>query len=304
MLFLPLLALAVSASAQDQNNIFLTPPTNGIDNDFTQNPTYVQGSKLTIQWKTTYPATDLAIWQNGNPNAQFLQSKDVQLDSSTESLRYANKFNIAGITGTSLEWTVGTGENPPFDLTKGNVFFFQMYNSSTTTFFSSHYFNVSDPSLASATSTAPSSTTSPPRSASTGTSTASDSSSKTTAATTSAATTTPTSLSADSASDHSSSSSSSSSNSKLGEGLGIGIGLCVFIILVAGLVWYFLRRRSRSPQLKTIDPPYHQAPHRPETASVYPGEMPAHAQYRRYELGTAAPSTHVELDGGGGAKAV
>ncbi|KIW92790.1 uncharacterized protein Z519_06639 [Cladophialophora bantiana CBS 173.52] len=276
MLFLPLLALVVSASAQDQDNIFLTPPTNGIDNDFTQNPTYVQGSKLTIQWKTTYPATDLAIWQNGNPNAQFLQT---------------------GITGTSLDWTVGTGENPPFDLTEGNVFFFQMYNSSTTTFFSSHYFNVSDPSLASVTSTAPSSNTSPPGSASTGTSTLSDGSSKTAAAATSVASTTPTSLSADSASDHSS---SSGSNSKLGEGLGIGIGLCVFIILVAGLVWYFLRRRSRSPRLKTIDPPYHQAPYPSETASVYPSEMPAHAPHRRYELGTAAPSTHAELDGGGG----
>ncbi|OQU98494.1 hypothetical protein CLAIMM_04276 [Cladophialophora immunda] len=272
MLVLPFLALVASAAAQNQDNIFLNPPTNGINNDFTQNPTYVQGSTVTLQWETTYPATDLVIWQNGNPDSQLLEG---------------------GITTTSLSWTVGTGESPPFDLSKGNVFFFQMYNSSTATFFSSHYFNVSDPSLASTTSTtAASSTTTPPASTSTHapTSSSENSSSKTSATVvTSAATTTPT-LSADSSSDHGS--------SKLGEGLGIGIGVCVFLIVVAGLVWFFFfRRRARSQQpLKTIELP------QPETVSAYPGGMgcgPPPSEYRRYELGSAAPSTQAELDGGG-----
>ncbi|OAP57693.1 hypothetical protein AYL99_08431 [Fonsecaea erecta] len=266
MLLLSFLAFAVSsANAQSQDNIFLNPPTNGINNDFTQNPTYVQGSTITLQWETTYPSTDLVIWQNGNPNSQVLEG---------------------GITATTLSWTVGTGESPPFDLSKGNVFFFQMYNSSTSTFFSSHYFNVSDPSLASATSsTASSSTTSPPATSPTHepTSSSQSDSSKATPATTSIATTMPA-AAADSSSSHSS--------NKLGEGLGIGIGLCVFLVLVAGLAWYLFRRRvARSRDLL-----------KPETMSTYPdGGMADEsypAQYRRYELGSTAPATQAELDGG------
>ncbi|KIX99363.1 uncharacterized protein Z520_04939 [Fonsecaea multimorphosa CBS 102226] len=272
----------MSSTAQDQQNIFLNPPTNGVNNDFTLNPTYVQGSTITLQWQTTYPATDLVIWQNNNPDSQLL---------------------AADITTTSLSWTVGTGENPPFDLSNGTVFFFQMYNSSTTTFFSSHYFNVSDPSLASASATASSSTTTtslPAAISSTQAPTSSQGGNplKTSAIATSSATTTPTS-SADSSSGH-----GDSSNSKLGEGLGLGIGVCVLLIALAGLLWYFFRRRGRSQHA-----PSKTDLLQPETTSVYPqgggaGYDPRPSPYHRYELGSKEPSTQAELDGGGTMKAV
>ncbi|OAG45221.1 hypothetical protein AYO21_00569 [Fonsecaea monophora] len=276
MLFLLFLALIVGAAAQDQENIFLNPPTNGVNNDFTQNPTYVQGSTITLQWETTYPSTDLVIWQNGNPNSQLL---------------------AAGITTTKLSWTVGAGAIPPFDLSDGSVFFFQMYNSSTSTFFSSHYFNVSDPSLASTTSTGPSSTTTPPPS----TSTRAPSSSGSNSSTTSRVTPTPT-VSPESSNDGSSSSSSNNDN-KLGIGLGIGIGVCAFLILVAGLVWYICRRRRRQQEAKgPLLPKAVEAPSS-ETASVYPTAMSyGHppSEHRRYELGsTAMDRTQAELDGSG-----
>ncbi|OAL37923.1 hypothetical protein AYO20_02756 [Fonsecaea nubica] len=277
MLCLLFLALIVGATAQDQENIFLNPPTNGVNNDFTQNPTYVQGSTITLQWETTYPSTDLVIWQNGNPNSQLL---------------------TAGITTTKLSWTVGAGAIPPFDLSEGNVFFFQMYNSSTSTFFSSHYFNVSNPSLASTTSTSPSSTTTPP----TSTSTRAQSSSGSSSSTTSRATPTPT-VSPESSNDGSSSSSSSNNNNKLGIGLGIGIGVCAFLILVTGLVWYFFRRRRRQQEARGRPLPKAAEAPSSETASVYPiamgyGHPPL--EHRRYELGSIAMDrTQAELDGSG-----
>jgi hypothetical protein len=82
MLFLLLFALVAISAAQGEANIFLNPPTNGINNDFTQNPTYILGSTITLLWTTDYPSTDLVIWQNGNPASQTLECREAFQPSS------------------------------------------------------------------------------------------------------------------------------------------------------------------------------------------------------------------------------
>ncbi|GAM83566.1 hypothetical protein ANO11243_015540 [Dothideomycetidae sp. 11243] len=205
------------------NNYFISPPVPEANHAYQNNPVYVDGSKIELQWQTNYERITVIWYQNDNSSYQILDN----LGKKT-----TGRFGEAALT---------TGEN---------VFFFQIYNAadaSNSEFFSSHYFNITEGNSA----TSPSSTSS--ASSTSGATTASS----TASVSISASQTSSTSVSGTATSSPTSSTSAlpfaSPSASKSGGGLsegakvglGVGLGIGVLALLAIGAILGLLLRRRR-----------------------------------------------------------
>ncbi|KAK1962981.1 hypothetical protein LY78DRAFT_660728 [Colletotrichum sublineola] len=129
-------------------NQFLRPPANGPKGDFRENPAWVIGDKIDLQWKTDLPSVDILIWQEtGENKGNFARIRE-------------------NIISRGFIWIVSFEEFPDgFNSTYPNVYFLSMYRpGSTSSSAVSHYFNISSPVLNTAsasTSLYPTSTSKP-----------------------------------------------------------------------------------------------------------------------------------------------
>jgi hypothetical protein len=98
-LFLSLLSLTSSAessnpSKRDHTNFFLNPPFKGPSGDFSDNPSYTQGSVINLMWQTTWTSVSL----------QLCQQYDNEGASCYTLFRSQPAIN-------TVRWTVGVGSS-------------------------------------------------------------------------------------------------------------------------------------------------------------------------------------------------
>ncbi|KDN70980.1 hypothetical protein CSUB01_10024 [Colletotrichum sublineola] len=68
-------------------NQFLRPPANGPKGDFRENPAWVIGDKIDLQWKTDLPSVDILIWQEtGENKGNFARIRVLNTASASTSL--------------------------------------------------------------------------------------------------------------------------------------------------------------------------------------------------------------------------
>ncbi|CAK3792756.1 Hypothetical predicted protein [Lecanosticta acicola] len=225
-ILLSALFLAVMASAQN-TNYFITPPTPGDIHEYADNNVYAEGSTLELQWATNYSFVDLVLWQNDNSSYQTL------IDDQRTTSSFSWNVNLTGM----------------FSLNKGNVFFFEVFNGSTDTSFSSHYFNIT---------AAAASSSSTPTSSSTATTTSSS--------TPASQTNNPSAVA--------NSDSGLSTGAKAGIGVGVAIG--ALVLIGAGIAAFFLLRRRKGGD-------YAPAKSSPDFLSGSDQAMQQQHQYQAYQ---------------------
>ncbi|KAH6886348.1 hypothetical protein B0T10DRAFT_491020 [Thelonectria olida] len=120
--------------------VFRRPPGSGPSQNYLDNPTYMLGDELEIIWEMDYNITTLVMW-NQDAYGNFPQPISADILVNTTRLNYT--------------WTVSFDNfSSQHDPTLSNVYYFKLSdaerNLGDTT---SHYFNISGPSKASATAT-------------------------------------------------------------------------------------------------------------------------------------------------------
>ncbi|KAE8355893.1 hypothetical protein BDV28DRAFT_145692 [Aspergillus coremiiformis] len=206
-------------SATAEPGIFYNPPTGGPIHVYKDNPVYELEQKVQLRWATNLERISLMLWQNDNPNYEWLQT------------------NLSGTT--KFDWIVSTQRN----LDDGIVFFFQIRDADdleSSNLFASHYFNITK-SVRSALTTTTSSTTSSTMSSTAATST-------TPVPTLTVALTTSATMSIASPTVFPSPSDEGGISPQATVGISVGVGLgCAFLMILAAVIWFF-RRRARQFQ--------------------------------------------------------
>jgi len=225
--FVALCSFLFMAAADSQNEfIFPTAQDFNIKN---VEGIYPVGTAIKLQWVTNFTSIALVVWQNGTPDFQ----------------RLPNALGLEGIE--EYTWTIdisGTGNNAYFNLSKGNTFFFGVFDSGTTDVFESQYINITDSSTTTTSSSITSSATS---SSATGSKTSSITSTTHSSAPVGADN------SASSTSSLAAATSSTSSSSGLSSGAKAGIGAGVAVVGVGALVGLgiaLLVRRRKNNQAR------------------------------------------------------
>jgi len=120
-------------------NHFISPPPMAYSSssNYTANYVYTEGDIMTMQWQTNWTKISAVLWQNNNASSQYLPGG----------------YSVP--TTQSFSWLVDVAGL--YDLSKGNVFFFSVFDEGSQQQFESHYFNItagaaSNASLASASS--------------------------------------------------------------------------------------------------------------------------------------------------------
>lgn len=54
--------------------IFYNPPTGGPIHEYRNNPVYTLGETVQLRWDTTLETLSIMIWQNDNPDYEWVQS--------------------------------------------------------------------------------------------------------------------------------------------------------------------------------------------------------------------------------------
>ncbi|MCJ1332625.1 hypothetical protein MMC10_009318 [Thelotrema lepadinum] len=224
----------MSNSGEDQSGgSFVNPPAWGSLYDYSDDKTFNVGDSINIEWDTTLSPIDLYVWQanSSSANAFFLTSSD---DSN---YKWEVSLNIGSTTfDTSTPNT--------------NIFFFGIQNTNNpTSYFLSHYFDITDePSLTSSTTTSTSSTTTSAQS-STSSTTSTTTKTTITALVSSTASSLPTSSTPSSSSLTSSPTPAPppptpilSVGAKAGVGVGVSAAGCAILALI---FWFCFRARRK-----------------------------------------------------------
>jgi hypothetical protein len=144
------------------------PPSNAgqLAKDYTQNPVFERGSNLTLTWSSNYTVLILDFTQDIAGCVEgvtpcgltsTLYGMNILLESITPNRLVLQETDVQRAENPTnpgfYEWTV---EPAPYNISVSNVFYFVMYNRSTATTsstFTSHYFNITDPTEASTSTT-------------------------------------------------------------------------------------------------------------------------------------------------------
>lgn len=54
--------------------IFYNPPTGGLIHDYSEDPVYTLEQTVQLRWTTSLKHLSLMLWQNDNPDYEWLQS--------------------------------------------------------------------------------------------------------------------------------------------------------------------------------------------------------------------------------------
>ncbi|CAI0653145.1 unnamed protein product, partial [Colletotrichum noveboracense] len=140
-----LLFSLIFASFAIAEDVFRRPPGPGPTNDYSDNPIYTLGQKVTFMWESD-PLSDIWIWNN-------------KADSTTgdrSSARILQNYSSLDYT-----WEVSYDGFPDDADLSLPVFYLALYSSGSGAITAtSHYFNITEASTAATTSTAASSPTS------------------------------------------------------------------------------------------------------------------------------------------------
>jgi hypothetical protein len=200
---------------------FITPPRFGSNQDFTNNPSYVIGSTLEIQWDTGRPEYAITLWQ------QSITEKSAS-GGSNEGIIYS-KARVTPEIG-SYNWTVSP---LTFDMNKSNVYFFAANNDTGSIggAFLSHYFNI---------------TAGPKDDGEDAASITSSATSTATSTLSSASTTIPAVPASATASGQPGTSTATASLSRTDKiALGMGLGLAIPLLVLFFAIMFYLRRQRR-----------------------------------------------------------
>jgi hypothetical protein len=55
--------------------IFYNPPTGGPIHEYQNDPVYTLGQTVQMRWATTLKSFSIMLWQNDNPNYEWIQSR-------------------------------------------------------------------------------------------------------------------------------------------------------------------------------------------------------------------------------------
>ncbi|KAI3317732.1 hypothetical protein HD806DRAFT_360268 [Xylariaceae sp. AK1471] len=127
--------LPVTASTSDPGQFFV-PPKPGANQDYTNNYIYVVGETQKIKFTTTFQDYTINLWQQS-------------LTQSAAS-RGPSIFSVQDGAVTEFDWLVQLYQ---FELSNSNVFFLWLISDSDPASVSSHYFNITDRTPTSSTST-------------------------------------------------------------------------------------------------------------------------------------------------------
>jgi hypothetical protein len=245
-----ILALCLTYAVAEPG-IFYNPPTGGPIHEYQDDPVYTLGQTVQMRWATTLESFSIMLWQNDNPNYEWIQSRSskglLRLPSKPLLIFLLMPADIHGIT--SYDWIVSTNRN----LSHGEVFFFQVRNASnlgnTDQLFASHYFNITKGS-SSTTTAVPTTSTRTISTLQTATSTPPLSTSTTVLQ---SALTTTTSPSLQTEETHGLSGAAKA-------GVGVGVGLACALAIAFVLFWLHRRKRLHDAQTKDQFPAVSQGP--------------------------------------------
>ncbi|KAJ0160916.1 hypothetical protein CTA2_7082 [Colletotrichum tanaceti] len=131
LLTLLLLGILYPAALARSENGFRRPPGPGPTGDYRDNPVYMLGDEIDLQWETSLKAVDVVLWQQqpkGNAKPAFSRL-------------------AVNLKAKSLVWTVGYAGFPSYhDPELSPVYFVQLFKTGETTGnVTSHYFNITKP---------------------------------------------------------------------------------------------------------------------------------------------------------------